>query len=1527
MEFLKKTFLCLCFSYLLTFVITEKVYTDEFAVHIRGGRSVADELAVKYGYVNKGQIGELQDHYLFQHSRIQRRSVLPSEGEHTFLENEAMVEWMEQQHIKKRVKRDFLEVEKRGTIQRVEALQQGLKSRASKKLDKVIKDPKALNDPSFKDQWYMDRSGSPTMNVEGAWDLGYTGLGVVVSILDDGIELNHPDLKLNFDQQASYDYNNNRKNPSPRYDYANTNRHGTRCAGEVAMQADNGICGVGIAYNASIGGVRMLDGDVTDSVEASSLSHARRHIDIYSASWGPDDDGRTVDGPGRLAKQAFKEGITQGRHGLGSIYVWASGNGGRSGDSCSCDGYTNSIYTLSISSTSENGASPWYLETCASTLATTYSSGDRKERQIVTTDIHQSCTKEHTGTSASAPIAAGIIALVLQANPTLTWRDVQYLVVRTSRRENLKAKDWTLNGAGYEVSHLYGFGLMDAKAMVEAAKTWKTLPEQRVCKINVIESPRTLDGSTTRLTINTTACEGTSDQVGYLEHVQAKITLDYSQRGALKLRLTSPRQTESTILQPRRGDQRSGRFSEWPFMSTHYWGEETSGTWILEVENTGLPSNSGHITQWTLILYGTENAPAVSGSRKPRSNDQDEDSDSWDTSDWTWESSYSSYSYDDDNCHEECWDTGCDGPNADDCFKCKHFRDRITQNCVKYCPDGQYPPTYMHERCKTCNKECKTCVGPEPWDCTSCSDDLFLLDGECLEECDNGFFADKGDNVCHRCDDLCEECKDVPDNCQSCVAGAVLDGNECKLSCPSNYYLKDSQCLSCHTTCESCHGPDETDCISCDIDLVHKGNRCVDDEQCGDGFYISTDIHGGEVSRECIACHPTCKTCDGFAFDDCLSCMVDSYLNFGVCEPDCRDGTYRDVDDDKCHACPDGCKLCITELICIACEDDRVLNDGSCDEGCSSGSYDSEGECFQCHSLCEECNDGGLTDCTECKQDEGKRYLLEGACLPFCPEGYFMDDDSYTCMECDETCRRCNAKECIECIDQNVTPDPLNWVCGEDEHGVPCGNTCETCMSDAPDQCFSCKSNYYMFNYDCKDTCPPGYFGDDTRQSCRLCHPMCKECTGLHVHECTSCDPEYVLAPVGHKENNKKTCETHCPDGTYEENSIVVDGRQCLPCHDSCSTCDGALEVHCVSCSTGIFLEVNWSTSKDMPERRCVENCEDGTFGAPDDGECLPCHPSCQTCISDPNHCTACSQGYVEDENDHTKCVNAQGCRDDQFTNGNNCENCHYTCETCNGPEINNCLSCDYYRFLTTPDENEPAEKQCEEVCPAGTYPDFDLNICLNCHESCDGCVMGGPSDCLDCKEGLYSYPYEGQACVESCPEGFYELEESGYKTCQQCSIECKDCDQSYWQCISCNDNTYLFQDRCVNACPYGFTEDDHSNHCVNDDDERFPCPLNCQECDDWGDCHTCDDGYNPYYGECIEQEDIPCEDGQYPTIDEKDETVCELCHTDCATCQGPGNNECLSCPSQHKLSHGTCVSDCPEGMYHYIDTDKCLGK
>ena len=90
------------------------------------------------------------------------------------------------------------------------------------------------------------------MNVFPAWKRGYTGKNVVVTILDDGIQVNHPDLAQNVDPKACTDINGNDNDPTPKDD--GLNKHGTRCAGEVAAVAFNEYCGVGIAYNASIGG-------------------------------------------------------------------------------------------------------------------------------------------------------------------------------------------------------------------------------------------------------------------------------------------------------------------------------------------------------------------------------------------------------------------------------------------------------------------------------------------------------------------------------------------------------------------------------------------------------------------------------------------------------------------------------------------------------------------------------------------------------------------------------------------------------------------------------------------------------------------------------------------------------------------------------------------------------------------------------------------------------------------------------------------------------------------------------------------------------------------------------------------------------------------------------------------------------------------------------------------------------------------------------------------------------------------------
>jgi len=361
---------------------------------------------------------------------------------------------------------------------------------------------------------------------------------------------------------------------------------------------------VGVAYNSKIGGVRMLDGDVTDAVEARSISLNNQHIDIYSASWGPDDDGKTVDGPGRLARQAFVKGTETGRNGKGSIFVWASGNGGKYHDNCNCDGYTNSIWTLSVSSATENGLIPWYSESCSSTMATTYSSGSSGERKVVTTDLHNKCTSTHTGTSASAPMAAGVIALVLEANPSLTWRDVQHITVRNCKKANLRSTDWDVNALGRSFSHSFGYGIMDASGMVDLAQNWTNVPEQEIyavkANIGTVSIP---PGSSRTAKMEVTDAGGAK----FLEHVQAHITLSSARRGDMQMFLVSPGGTKSQLLKRRPHDMSPTGFQDWPFLTVFSWGESPIGTWTIELQNDGRYRADLH--EWSLTFHGTSTDP------------------------------------------------------------------------------------------------------------------------------------------------------------------------------------------------------------------------------------------------------------------------------------------------------------------------------------------------------------------------------------------------------------------------------------------------------------------------------------------------------------------------------------------------------------------------------------------------------------------------------------------------------------------------------------------------------------------------------------------------------------------------------------------------------------------------------------------------------------------------------------------------------------------------------------------------------
>ncbi|KAM9858750.1 proprotein convertase subtilisin/kexin type 5b [Aulostomus maculatus] len=849
-----------------------RIYTNHWAVRIAGGPEVAERIAEKYGYRNMGQIGDLKDHYHFFHSRTIKRSTLSSRGRHSFISMEPKVEWIQQQVVKRRIKRDYKP-----------APPISLSSHAYSSL---AQSNIFYNDAKWSSMWYIHCNDNvhncqSDMNIMGAWKRGYTGKDVVVTILDDGIERNHPDLVQNYDHQASFDVNGNDLDPMPRYDATNENKHGTRCAGEVAAAANNSHCIVGIAYNARIGGVRMLDGDVTDMVEAKSLSLHPQHIDIYSASWGPDDDGKTVDGPASLARQAFENGIRMGRKGRGSIFVWASGNGGRSRDHCSCDGYTNSIYTISISSTAESGRKPWYLEECSSTLTTTYSSGENYDRKIITTDLRHRCTDSHTGTSASAPMAAAIIALALEANPLLTWRDVQHIIVKTSRAGHLSAPDWKTNAAGYNVSHLYGFGLMDAEAMVKEAERWKQVPAQHVCVESADRQIRTIRPEhVVRSVYKATGCtDNPNHHVIYLEHVVVRITITHPRRGDLSINLTSPSGTKSQLLANRLFDHSMEGFKNWEFMTTHCWGEKAAGDWVLEIYDSPSQLRSqkvpGKLKEWSLVLYGTSVHPYSSlRSDKPRSTDMLTPTD---------EELPEEYN---GPCDSECNENGCEGPGPHHCINCLHYFLKFKNNtrmCVSECPSGFFRDD--RKRCKKCSSLCETCVGSRSDQCTTCRSGFHLNEGAntCVATCTDSFYLDHDSNICRRCPENCKKCT-TSNVCTECKPGTSLQGNKCQMTCDAGSYYNGHRrtCEPCHRACATCAGTGIEACTKCADGYLLEDWRCV--STCSNGYYLSEQTSdNGQVQRSCKKCDHSCFDCLGPGERNCSSCVSGYNLEAGAC--------------------------------------------------------------------------------------------------------------------------------------------------------------------------------------------------------------------------------------------------------------------------------------------------------------------------------------------------------------------------------------------------------------------------------------------------------------------------------------------------------------------------------------------------------------------------------------------------------------------------------------------------------------------
>ncbi len=360
-------------------------------------------------------------------------------------------------------------------------------------------------DPYVGNQWHLVNSGQQVgnpdyqaiygkpgedINVAPVWNMGYTGAGVTIAVIDSGTQLNHPDLAANIDLELALDALNSAGDGNPFF-LNPINAHGTAVAGLIGAVANNGIGGTGVAPGASLVPIRLID--PADPASADPLAavrafrHAIQDIDITNNSWGP-AVARLLSGPSAEELLAIRDSIIFGRGGLGVIHVFSAGNDAGTGwgpaspgfepvgslDSSGYNGWVNSRYTIGVTGVDHDGfynnidgTHTGYPETSAAVLVAA-PTGSNAAQNIAddtglgsglwTTDLtgdfgfnetpdpttgqefdrdfldNPDYTSRMNGTSASAPLVSGVIALMLEANPNLSWRDVQEILLRSARQ-------------------------------------------------------------------------------------------------------------------------------------------------------------------------------------------------------------------------------------------------------------------------------------------------------------------------------------------------------------------------------------------------------------------------------------------------------------------------------------------------------------------------------------------------------------------------------------------------------------------------------------------------------------------------------------------------------------------------------------------------------------------------------------------------------------------------------------------------------------------------------------------------------------------------------------------------------------------------------------------------------------------------------------------------------------------------------------------------------------------------------------